>query len=268
VCQGRITCDPEALLNSLTHYIRASTHHCMKTYSREHGNPSHWNHGVICCWRRSASHCGPFSRSNRTPCPLYGMDHRTCLTRLYRRIIQRPPVIESQQSSTQTHTHPSLPGSPSLFWENDSRSSGQEIPLLLWNPCSQEPSIGPCPESDEFRLFIFLLSCLGLQTWGVLTEVLYAVLSWPCVLRLRNINIVARCAPAAATVQFFRVNLLLTPTCHESWCPWQVINAIVLEDVGFIGRHLYNYNYNHHNHRSCCPSCLAALVLLSWSPAC
>jgi hypothetical protein len=45
-----------------------------------------------------------------------------------------------------------------------------------------------------------------------------------------------------------------------------------LEDVGFIGRHLYsysyNYNYNHHNHWSCCPSCLAALVLLSWSPAC
>jgi hypothetical protein len=34
---------------------------------------------------------------------------------------------------------------------------------------------------------------------------------------------VTRCAPAASTVQV----LLLTPTCHESWCPWQVINAIV-----------------------------------------
>jgi hypothetical protein len=32
-------------------------------------------------------------------------------------------------------------------------------------------------------------------------------------------NIVARCAPAAATVQVLEVNLLLTPTCHESWCP-------------------------------------------------
>jgi hypothetical protein len=31
--------------------------------------------------------------------------------------------------------------------------------------------------------------------------------------------IVARCAPAAATVQVLGVNLLLTPTCHESWCP-------------------------------------------------
>jgi hypothetical protein len=43
-----------------------------------------------------------------------------------------------------------------------------------------------------------------------------------------------------------------------------------LEDVGFIGRHLYNYNYNysHHNHWSCCSSPLVALVLLSWSPAC
>jgi hypothetical protein len=28
-------------------------------------------------------------------------------------------------------------------------------------------------------------------------------------------NIVTRCAPAASTVQV----LLLTPTCHESWCP-------------------------------------------------
>jgi hypothetical protein len=28
--------------------------------------------------------------------------------------------------------------------------------------------------------------------------------------------IVARCAPAAATVQVLGVNLLLTPTCHES----------------------------------------------------
>jgi hypothetical protein len=34
---------------------------------------------------------------------------------------------------------------------------------------------------------------------------------------------VALCAPAAATVQV----LLLTPTCHVSWCPWQVINALV-----------------------------------------
>jgi hypothetical protein len=44
-----------------------------------------------------------------------------------------------------------------------------------------------------------------------------------------------------------------------------------LEEVGFIGRHLYNYNYSHHNHWSCRSSCLAplvALVLLSWSPAC
>jgi hypothetical protein len=32
-------------------------------------------------------------------------------------------------------------------------------------------------------------------------------------------NIVAGCAPAAATVQVLGVNLLLTPTCHESWCP-------------------------------------------------
>jgi hypothetical protein len=31
--------------------------------------------------------------------------------------------------------------------------------------------------------------------------------------------IVAHCAPAAATVQVLGVNLLLTPTCHESWCP-------------------------------------------------
>jgi hypothetical protein len=82
---------------------------------------------------------------------------------------------------------------------------------------------------------------------------------------------ISRCAPAAATVQVLWVNLLLTPTCHESWCPWQVINAIVLEDVGFIGRHLYNYSYRHHNHWSCCSSCLASLVvlvLLCWSPAC
>jgi hypothetical protein len=41
-----------------------------------------------------------------------------------------------------------------------------------------------------------------------------------------------------------------------------------LEDVSFIGRHLYNYNCNHHNHWSCCSSPLAALVFLSWSPAC
>jgi hypothetical protein len=43
-----------------------------------------------------------------------------------------------------------------------------------------------------------------------------------------------------------------------------------LEDVGFIGRHLYNYSYSHHNHWSSCASCLASLVvlvLLSWSPA-
>jgi hypothetical protein len=40
-------------------------------------------------------------------------------------------------------------------------------------------------------------------------------------------HIVARCAPAAATVQDLGVNLLLTPTCHVSSCPWQVINAIV-----------------------------------------
>jgi hypothetical protein len=42
-------------------------------------------------------------------------------------------------------------------------------------------------------------------------------------------HIVPCCAPATATVQVLGVNLrvLLTPTCHESWCPWQVINAIV-----------------------------------------
>jgi hypothetical protein len=33
-----------------------------------------------------------------------------------------------------------------------------------------------------------------------------------------------------------------------------------LEDVGFIGRHLYNYSYSHHNHWSCCCSCLSPLV--------
>jgi hypothetical protein len=32
-------------------------------------------------------------------------------------------------------------------------------------------------------------------------------------------TIVARCAPAAATVQVLGVNLLLTPTCHASWSP-------------------------------------------------
>jgi GTP cyclohydrolase III len=36
---------------------------------------------------------------------------------------------------------------------------------------------------------------------------------------VRNIDIVARCAPVAATVQVLGVNLLLTATCHESWCP-------------------------------------------------
>jgi hypothetical protein len=39
----------------------------------------------------------------------------------------------------------------------------------------------------------------------------------------RTNSIVTCCAPAAATVQV----LLLTPTCHVSWCPWQVINALV-----------------------------------------
>jgi hypothetical protein len=34
-----------------------------------------------------------------------------------------------------------------------------------------------------------------------------------------NNNNVARCSPAAATVQVLGVNLLLTPNCHESWCP-------------------------------------------------
>jgi hypothetical protein len=41
-----------------------------------------------------------------------------------------------------------------------------------------------------------------------------------------------------------------------------------LEDMAFIGRHLYNYNYSHHNNWSGPSSPLVALVLLSWSSAC
>jgi hypothetical protein len=33
--------------------------------------------------------------------------------------------------------------------------------------------------------------------------------------------------PCGTNRTSFGVNLLLTPTCHASWCPWQVINAIV-----------------------------------------
>jgi hypothetical protein len=58
--------------------------------------------------------------------------------------------------------------------------------------------------------FIFSKICTAMK--HIPACIIYAKL----ICTLLSFYIVARCAPAAATVQVLGVNLLLTPTCHES----------------------------------------------------
>jgi hypothetical protein len=101
--------------------------------------------------------------------------------------------------------------------------------VILRLTVSQSVSLGVEPHLGLMTGYLLLFDNYGFVLVGRRVCLLYMLLAlasvvflWPESLGTSD-HIVARCAPAAATVQVS----LLTPTCHVSWCPWQVINARV-----------------------------------------